>query len=385
MTGRAIRRIIAWGTVVVVTGGLYALAPYGPDIQTALLARLGATAYLLIPAPFALAAGFLLVQRIRQRPGDVLRTLVAFALFGALYASCLRLVERPIEQVHFLLYGVLSGIIFWALSMDLAGWVLYPWTLLVVFLIGMGDELIQWWLPNRVADFHDVLFDALGGALGLSFVALSMRPQAARGPLQPRQARGLAGGIILVALATGAFITSVHEFGYPIRDPEVGSFLSLFSSEELGALNAARLEALGDAGARDPRLQRFDMEARRHIRLQERYLKEGRGAESASEQAIVHQYYGAYLQVPGHLPEPDLPPGTPGKSPATFQSEAYQGKIYTGFGAHAVWFAVAAVILGAVGIIAGSGRAMSPPDSSGTPSSASGAPARHPAAEGSAT
>ena len=35
------------------------------------------------------------MRRPLERPGDVLRTLVAFALFGALYASCLRLVERP--------------------------------------------------------------------------------------------------------------------------------------------------------------------------------------------------------------------------------------------------------------------------------------------------
>jgi hypothetical protein len=384
MTGRGTRRVIAWGTVVVVTGGLYALAPFGPDIQTTLLGRLGTGAYLLIPVPFVAAAGLLLVQKIRRRPREIFRTLVAFALFGALYASCLRLVERPIEQVHFLLYGGLSGIIFWALSMDLVGWVLYPWTLLVVFLIGMGDEFIQWWLPNRVADFHDVLFDALGGALGLAFLGLGMRPRAARGPLLRRQARGLAAGIIGVALATGAFITSVHDFGYPIRHPAIGSFLSLFSAEELGSLNAARLDAPGDAGARDPRFRRFDMEARRHIRLQERYLKEGREAERASEQAIVHTYYGAYLKLPGHLPEPDLVPNTPGEPPATFQSEAYQGKIYTGFGAHAVWLAVAAVILGAVGVIVGSGRAMGPPEHSATPSSAPRARAGHPAAEGSA-
>ena len=384
MAGRGIRRVIAWGTVVVVTGGLYALAPFGPDIQTTLLARLGTAAYLLIPVPFVVAAGFLLVQKIRHQPAEVFRTLVAFALFGALYASCLRLVERPIEQVHFLLYGGLSGIVFWALSVDLVGWVLYPWTLLVVYLIGMGDEFIQWWLPNRVADFHDVLFDAVGGALGLAFLGLGMRPQAARGPLQRRQARGLAAGIIGVALATGAFITSVHDFGYPIRDPAIGSFLSLFSPEELRSLNAARLAAPGDAGARDPRFRRFDMEARRHIRFQEKYLKEGRAAQSASEQAIVHHYYGAYLKVPGHLPEPDLVPNSPGESPATFQSEAYQGKIYTGFGAPAVWLAVAAVILGAVGVIVGSGPAVSPPKYSATPSSAPRTPAGHPAAGGSA-
>src|SRR5574341_2489747 len=108
MARRAIHRVITWGSVVLFTGGLYALAPFGPDIQTALLARLGPTAYLLIPVPFVLAAGLLLAQTIRQRPGQILRTLVAFAVFGVLYTSCLRLVELPIEQVHVLLYGFLS-------------------------------------------------------------------------------------------------------------------------------------------------------------------------------------------------------------------------------------------------------------------------------------
>ncbi len=370
MIDRRMRRLLVWGSVLLFTGGLYALAPFGPDLQTALLARLGPVAYVLIPVPFVLAASVLLVQTIRRRPGRIFSTLVAFAAFGVLYASCLRLLERPIEQIHFLLYGALSGIVFWALSTEIVGWVLYPWTLIVVSLIGMGDELIQWWLPNRVADFHDVLFDALGGALGLAFLGLGMRPRAARGPLRPRQAQCLAGGIVVLAIAAGTFITSVHEFGYEIRDPEIGTFLSLFSSDDLDGLNRARLAAVSDGPLRDPRLRRFDMEARRHLRLQEKHLKEGRWGESASERAILERYYVAYLSVPGRLPDPGPASPAAPAPPATFQSEAYQGRIFTGFGPSAVWSSVGAVILMA---LAGSAGLLLRSGTQRTPSSASGA------------
>ena len=356
------RRLIPWGSALLFTGALYALATFGPNIQAALVARLGAGAYGLIPAPFLVAATLLLLHTVRRRPGQTLSTLAAFALFAGLYAGCLRLLERPVEQIHFLLYGGLGGVVFWALSRHIVGWVLYPWTLAVVYLVGMGDELIQWWLPNRVADFHDVLFDALGGALGLALVALGVRPRAARGPLRPRQAQYMTGGIIVVAIATGGFLTSVHEFGYAIRDPEIGTFLTLFTAEEFRALNGARLAATADLASRDPRLRRFDVEARRHLRLEERHLKEGQLAEAASERAIVHHYYAAYLKVPGRLPDPALPLDTLRRSPTAFQSEAYQGKIFTWFGQRAVWLAVAAFVFGGAGMMLVFARALPPPD-----------------------
>lgn len=350
---RASRRAVAWCSVALYVAGLYAITPFGPDIQTWILARLGPRGPLLLAIPFLVAAGFLLVYAIRRRRGHMLATLTSLGAVGVAYALCLRALERPIEQIHFLLYGALGAMVFWALSTLTTGWVLYPWTIMIVSLIGMGDELLQWWLPNRVADVRDVLLNALGGILGLALLGIVVRPRAGQAPLGSRQRRALAAGVTVLAVALGSFVTAVHEFGHAIRDPAIGTFRSLFSLEEFESLNRARLAADPDEAIRDPRLRRFDVEARRHIRFQERHMEDGRLAESASERAIVQRYYRAYLTVPGRLPDPELAPGTAQESPQTFESEAYRGKIFTGFGRRAVWIAVAVVFIGALCVMVG--------------------------------
>ena len=41
---------------------------------------------------------------------------------------------------------------------------------MVLFVVAVGcvDELIQWWLPNRVGDWRDVGMNALAGTLGVA-------------------------------------------------------------------------------------------------------------------------------------------------------------------------------------------------------------------------
>jgi VanZ family protein len=40
---------------------------------------------------------------------------------------------------------------------------------ILVFIIGLVDEFIQWLLPNRVGDLRDVAMNTIGGLLGIWF------------------------------------------------------------------------------------------------------------------------------------------------------------------------------------------------------------------------
>jgi len=67
----------------------------------------------------------------------------------------------PEERVHFIEYGLLAFLVFSATGRNI------ELTLFFVFTVGAVDEIIQYFLPNRVGDLRDVAINAIGGALGL--------------------------------------------------------------------------------------------------------------------------------------------------------------------------------------------------------------------------
>ena len=84
--------------------------------------------------------------------------------------------EKAVERLHFLEYGILGIIVFWAVG--------YP-TGYRLFLAFMGvvaaggvDEMIQYFLPNRYWDIRDIWFNALGGGLGL-WLGVLLKPTTA--------------------------------------------------------------------------------------------------------------------------------------------------------------------------------------------------------------
>ena len=67
--------------------------------------------------------------------------------------------ERFEERTHFLLFGLLG----------FASMRLYPplSALMWVYALAGGDELLQWLLPQRVGDWHDVYINLLAGSGGI--------------------------------------------------------------------------------------------------------------------------------------------------------------------------------------------------------------------------
>lgn len=78
--------------------------------------------------------------------------------------------DRPEERLHFLEYGLLGYMVF---SVSL-GELRMPsiFSFLFVSLVGIGDETIQYFLPNRVGDLRDVFMNCFGGLLGISIARI---------------------------------------------------------------------------------------------------------------------------------------------------------------------------------------------------------------------
>jgi len=63
------------------------------------------------------------------------------------------------ERIHFLLFG----------AFGFSSMRLYPLlsAAMWVYALSGGDELLQWWLPQRVGDWHDVYINLLAGSGGM--------------------------------------------------------------------------------------------------------------------------------------------------------------------------------------------------------------------------
>ena len=70
-----------------------------------------------------------------------------------------------VERIHFVEYAVLGLLISRTVNVNTLQGIIYSGFL--VTLIGSVDEIIQWFLPNRVGDMRDVFMNSVGGLSGL--------------------------------------------------------------------------------------------------------------------------------------------------------------------------------------------------------------------------
>ena len=87
------------------------------------------------------------------------------SFISCLYDLILYIVDVPEEQVHFIEYGILSALIYVALSRNIHNISIYFLCAFFVFVFGAGDEVIQWILPNRIFDIRDIVITGIAGIL----------------------------------------------------------------------------------------------------------------------------------------------------------------------------------------------------------------------------
>jgi VanZ family protein len=108
------------------------------------------------------------VLRWRAAAAGRTKMLLRLALVAMLLTAAFVLAKTPEERLHFLTYSLLGWLLAWSLEEKNVSPLL---TLLLVWLAGTGDELIQGWLPDRVFDLRDILFNGLAGTAGTALFA----------------------------------------------------------------------------------------------------------------------------------------------------------------------------------------------------------------------
>ena len=160
------RRLWLWTLAVVVA--IYSTLFFGSTVA-GVLRESGALEGAIFLGAMALVGATVLAQGLRARPGGVE---VAVALgVAVVYLLVLMRIASPVERSHLIEYSVLAVFVYEALTERASHGRFVPAPALLAFLatalVGAVDEGVQWFLPGRVYDPVDIVFNVLAGVMAV--------------------------------------------------------------------------------------------------------------------------------------------------------------------------------------------------------------------------
>lgn len=293
-----------------VSAAVVLVAPFMGRIQAFLRSSLSTEAYVLLlgVAVGGSIVGAILYAFLRIRERRLVRSLImaGACATGLIYTTLMSTGDPTIdavERVHFVTYGLVAVLFYrvWRQAGD-------PSTLILPILCGLAvgtlDEWLQWFIPYRVGEMHDVLLNFTALVCGTMF-ALALQPPPAF-TLRPRpdtwQRLGSVAAVVL--LIFGGFVGVVH-LGHELHVPELGRFLSRHTTAELDSAQQdrnARWAVAPPIGI--SRLSREDQyldEALWHVRERNRLWDAGDATGAWHENLILERFFVPILDRPTYV------------------------------------------------------------------------------------
>jgi len=238
---------------VIASAAIVLGSPFMGQLQSFLRRSLSTRNYvLLFGAGVLVAVGVAVVvavTRIRERRAQRFGLMAIALLFGATYMwwTATPYAEvNAVERVHFVEYGLIALLFYRAGLPRRPGEggsagdpsiLILP--VLAAFTVGTLDEWLQWFIPYRVGEAHDVFINLASIVCGLLFGLAVMPPAAFTTRLRPSSRRRLAVASAFVWLVFATFVGQAH-LGRLNEVAGIGAFRSHYSIDELNAHQADR-------------------------------------------------------------------------------------------------------------------------------------------------
>ncbi len=252
------KTIYSWIWVILYSIIIFLTVPVALKIQRFVAKYLGKNAFIyfvlsIVGLAFLFLLYFLILKLKARTPS---RYIWLFILTGFYSYFVLNLAKSPAEAIHFLEYGLLGYFLFRALNHNIKDKSIYFTAALFCLLVGTIDEILQWITPNRFWSFHDVWINSLSGGLLLLGLWNVIKPEEISEKINPKSIRVLSSISVVCILVLGlcasntpntaAYYTNLiprlsplqqeeamSDYGYKLKDPEIGIFYSRFSPKEL--------------------------------------------------------------------------------------------------------------------------------------------------------
>jgi hypothetical protein len=297
-------------------------APFMGRLQTLLRSSLSTRAYVIaLGVVVAGAIGGAIITaflRIRERRGLRLAIMAAALAIGAAYTAALSTGDPAIDAVerfHFVEYGAIAVLFYrvWRPSTALGAApsnvegrragdpsaVALP--ILCAFAVGTLDEWLQWFIPYRVGETHDVILNLTAIVCGTLFGIALEPPPGFSWRLPGSSVARLVRVIAIVGLIFAGFVSSVH-VGHRLEVDGIGTFMSRHSTGELDAAQRDRLERwLTTPPVGIPRLSREDQyldEGLWHVRERNRLWDDNDISGAWRENLILERFFAPVLDRP---------------------------------------------------------------------------------------
>jgi hypothetical protein len=168
--------VLSWTYVAAGVLVIYCTIPLARAFREAVNEQVGREMFLYVTLAVVLAVAIAAFVSLSRRKLPVNAYLCLFAIFLVFMAFVYSLREIPEEAVHVLEYGVLGLLVYRALTHRVRDYSIYILGSLIVGMIGILDEYIQWVVPSRYYELRDISINFCAGALSQVAIFAGLRP-----------------------------------------------------------------------------------------------------------------------------------------------------------------------------------------------------------------
>lgn len=116
---------------------------------------------------------FIYCYRKKFRAFRVRQTIIILSVIAGYILAC-RVLTIPEERIHLVEYGLLAWLVTESFRGSISIRNTHIYAFLLVALVGVGDEAIQWLRPNRVGDFRDILLNWFAAAMAQTMILVTV-------------------------------------------------------------------------------------------------------------------------------------------------------------------------------------------------------------------